>query len=421
MNILILGSGGREHALCWKIAQSDFCENLFIAPGNGGTSQIGMNVNLNILDFESVSKFIHDENIKTVIVGPEQPLVEGITDHLESKHNDVIVVGPAKNGAILEGSKAFAKEFMQEFGIPTAAYAEFTSATLEEGIAHINEINGPYVLKADGLAGGKGVLIIKDQKEAEKELRNMLSGKFGTASQKVIIEEFLDGIEFSVFVLTDGEEYLILPQAKDYKRIGEGDQGLNTGGMGAISPVSFVNDTMMKKVKERIIEPTIKGLSDRNMRYRGFVFIGLIAVNNEPKVIEYNCRMGDPETQVVIPRLDNDLMELILSLDNGTLGQQKIISKKRTAATIVCASGGYPEAYEKGYNIKGLDKIENSMVFQAGTAKENNNLITSGGRVLAVTSFGKNKDDAVHQSLESISKISFRDMYYRKDIGFDLL
>ena len=420
MNILILGSGGREHALSWKIAQSFLCERLFIAPGNAGTDSVGENVDLGILDFASISKFITQYDVQMVVVGPEQPLVEGITDYLESKH-EIIVVGPSKQGAILEGSKTFAKEFMIEYDIPTAKYVDITSETSQVGLDYIKNNYGPYVLKADGLAGGKGVLIVKDPDEAAEELNKMLSGKFGLASERIVIEEFLDGIEFSVFVLTDGSDYVILPQAKDYKRIGEGDEGLNTGGMGAISPVSFVDAVMMQKVRTKIIDPTIKGLSYRGIRYRGFIFIGLISVDGEPKVIEYNCRLGDPETQVVIPRLENDLVGLFVAMGNGTVGNQIITTSEKSTATIVCASGGYPESYEKGFTIDGLDNVSNSLVFHAGTVKDNNSTITSGGRVLAVTSYGSDKDEAVLRSLDSISMISFQDMYYRKDIGFDLL
>ncbi len=424
MNILVLGSGGREHALSWKMSQSPLCDNLYIGPGNAGTSSVGQNVVLSLSDFEKISTFIIENEIGLVVVGPEQPLVDGITDFLEEKHKDLIVIGPGKHGAILEGSKAFAKEFMNQYDIPTAAYIEVTHKNIEEGIKHINNNKGPYVLKADGLAAGKGVLIIKERKEATTELRTMLSGKFGDASNKVVIEEFLDGIEFSVFVLTDGSDYVILPQAKDYKRIGEGDTGLNTGGMGAISPVPFIDEAMMNIVEETIIKPTINGLSDRGMRYQGFVFIGLILVDNSPKVIEYNCRMGDPETQVVIPRLENDLVNLFMATAQGKLNEQIIDSKAESAATIVCASGGYPESYKKGYDVKGIQKITESIVFHAGTKKsadlDNNTTITSGGRVVAVTSYGRDKDEAVSKSLRSIEKIEFKDMYHRKDIGFDL-
>ena len=422
MNILVLGNGGREHALSWKIAQSPKCQNLYIAPGNAGTKDVGTNVNLDIIDFDSVSKFVVDQSIEMVLVGPELPLVHGITDFLEGKHEGLIVIGPTQVAAELEGSKAFAKEFMKEFDIPTADYLEVDQSNLQQGIDHIRNTVGPYVLKADGLAGGKGVLIIHETEEAVSELKEMLSGKFGNASSKVVIEEFLDGIEFSVFALTDGTDYVLLPIAKDYKRVGEGDQGLNTGGMGAVSPVPFVNSNMLSKVKEKIVAPTIHGLKSRDMRYRGFVFFGLISVKGEPKVIEYNCRMGDPETQVVIPRLENDLVDLFLSMNEGTLSSEEISAKEESAVTVICASGGYPESYNKGYEINGIDEVSDSLVFHAGTKLNDNDnrIITSGGRVLAVTSFGKDKDVAVRKSLLSIEKINFKDKYLRKDIGFDL-
>ena len=421
MNILVLGSGGREHALCWKMAQSHLCGDLFVGPGNAGTAQVGINVDLSISNFEDISNFISKKNIDLIVVGPEQPLVDGITDYLENLHNDLIVIGPGQEAATLEGSKAFAKKFMAEFNIPTAAYIEVTSKNIQEGINHLRNSKAPYVLKADGLAAGKGVLIIDDVEKAVTELQAMISGKFGSASAKVVIEEFLDGIEFSVFALTDGVQYVILPHAKDYKRIAEGDKGLNTGGMGAVSPVPFVGSELMKIVDQTIVKPTINGINSKGMRYRGFVFFGLISVNGIPKVIEYNCRMGDPETEVVIPRLENDLVDLFLATANGKLKYQKISEKKDTAVTVVCASGGYPEFYQKGYEIKGLENVNESIVFHAGTKTDNNNtIITSGGRVLAVTSFGSDKDEALKQSLQSISKIAYKDLYHRKDIGFDL-
>jgi phosphoribosylamine--glycine ligase len=420
MKILLLGNGGREHALAWKMSQSAECEKIYIAPGNAGTSLVGENVALNPIDFESISKFIKNKAIDLVLVGPEMPLVKGIIDFLELVHPEVILVGPSKAGAQLEGSKAFAKDFMKEFGIPTANYIEITSKNIIEGIKHIEGSKGPYVLKADGLAGGKGVLILEDTAEAIRELNNMLGGKFGEAGKKVVIEEFLSGMEFSVFVLTDGRDYVILPEAKDYKRIGEGDQGLNTGGMGAISPVPFVDGKLMQKVKTRIIGPTIKGIQSRKLDYKGFIFFGLIEVNNEPYVIEYNCRMGDPETQVVIPRLKNDILRLFICLKDGSLSEQTIEVHKECGATIVCASGGYPEAYQNGFEIQGLQTVNESMVFHAGTKRDGNRIVTSGGRVLAVTSLAQNKNEALQQSLNAILKLSFKDMYYRRDIGFDL-
>lgn len=424
MKILVLGSGGREHALCWKLIQSPKCEKVFIAPGNAGTMELGENIDLALSNFEAISRFISENEIEMVVIGPEQPLVDGITNYLERIHDGLIVIGPSQEGAVLEGSKAFAKEFMLEYNIPTASYIEVTKDNLEDGVNYLQNSRGPYVLKADGLAGGKGVLIIENVDEAIRELEFMLSGKFGVASSKVVIEEFLDGIEFSVFALTDGNDYVVLPQAKDYKRIGEGDTGLNTGGMGAVSPVPFVDEDMMKIVSETIVKPTIEGIKHRNMRYRGFVFFGLISVDGVPKVIEYNCRMGDPETQVVIPRLENDLIDLFQATNTRKLDEIKITSKKETAVTVVCASGGYPESYKKGQIINGLKNVKESIVFHAGTQKneklDNNNIITSGGRVLAVTSFGENIEEAVSKSMGSIDKIDFKDLYFRKDIGFDL-
>ena len=421
MKILILGSGGREHALAWKISQSNHTKSLYIAPGNAGTRAVGTNVQLDILDFDSISKFIDKNAIEIIVVGPEKPLVEGIADHLNKKHSKLIVIGPTKGGAQLEGSKAFAKEFMNEFDIPTAGYNEFSKYTLPDGIRYIEEKEGPYVLKADGLAGGKGVLILKERKEAIKELQAMLSGKFGSASDVVVVEDFLDGLEFSVFVLTDGKDYALLPVAKDYKRISEGDKGPNTGGMGAVSPVLFVDEMMLYKVRQRIIEPTIRGISTRGLEYKGFIFFGLIEVNSDPCVIEYNCRLGDPETQVVLPRLENDLLELFIAVDEGRLSQTVVREKRESAVTVVCASGGYPQSYSKGYEIKGLESVKDSMVFHAGAKQSGAKILTNGGRVLAVTSFGMDKNQAVQTSLNSIDKISFRDMYYRRDIGFDLL
>ena len=422
MNILLLGSGGREHAFAWKLVQSPKCEQLFIAPGNAGTMNCGTNVELNPLDFEAVKAFTLSNAINMVIVGPEAPLVAGIYDFFKEDEQlkDIPVVGPSKAGAELEGSKAFAKAFMAEFGIPTAGYRKFDQATLEEGIAYIATQIPPIVLKADGLAAGKGVVILDNIEEAQAELSAMLGGKFGEASANVVIEEFLDGIEFSVFVLTDGENYKILPVAKDYKRIGEGDTGLNTGGMGAVSPPPFVDAELMQKVEEQIIQPTIKGIKKRGLVYEGFVFIGLIQVNNEPYVIEYNCRMGDPETEVVLPRLKNDLVELLVSVSNGTLQEQDIILDERAATTIMLVSGGYPQKYEKGKVMTGMDDIQDSILFHAGTKAHEGKVITNGGRVMTITSSGKHFKDALALSNENAALINFEGKNYRKDIGFDL-
>ncbi len=422
MNILLLGSGGREHAFAWKLVQSPKCEQLFIAPGNAGTMNCGTNVELNPLDFEAVKAFTLSNAINMVIVGPEAPLVAGIYDFFKEDEQlkDIPVVGPSKAGAELEGSKAFAKAFMAEFGIPTAGYRKFDQATLEEGIAYIATQIPPIVLKADGLAAGKGVVILDNIEEAQAELSAMLGGKFGEASANVVIEEFLDGIEFSVFVLTDGENYKILPVAKDYKRIGEGDTGLNTGGMGAVSPPPFVDAELMQKVEEQIIQPTIKGIKKRGLVYEGFVFIGLIRVNNEPYVIEYNCRMGDPETEVVLPRLKNDLVELLVSVSNGTLQEQDIILDERAATTIMLVSGGYPQKYEKGKVMTGMDDIQDSILFHAGTKAHEGKVITNGGRVMTITSYGKHFKDALAISNENAALINFEGKNYRKDIGFDL-
>jgi phosphoribosylamine--glycine ligase len=422
MNILILGSGGREHTFAWKIKQSPLCSNLFIAPGNAGTSSCGSNININPTDFEKVKAVALSEKIEMIVVGPEAPLVEGIFDFFQNdpevKH--IQVVGPSKEGAKLEGSKAFAKEFMAEQNIPTAAYQEFTSNTLEEGLNYISTQTPPIVLKADGLAAGKGVLICPTIEEAQMELKEMLSGKFGSASAKVVIEEFLDGIEFSVFVLTDGKDYKVLPVAKDYKRIGEGDTGLNTGGMGAVSPPPFVDEILMQKVNDRIIKPTIKGIQERGFEYEGFVFIGLIRVDNEPYVIEYNCRMGDPETEVVLPRMKNDLVELFLGIRNGNLNKIEIIKDERAATTVMLVSGGYPEKYEKGKAMSGFEKASDSILFHAGTKQDGENIVTNGGRGLALTSFGNNFQEALKISKNNAELIDFEGKYYRKDIGFDL-
>lgn len=416
-NIMVLGSGGREHAIAWKIKQSPKCKNLFIAPGNAGTAQVGTNLNASVSDFAQLRDYINEYQIDYLIVGPEVPLVEGIYDFfLEHK---VKVVGPSAKAAMLEGSKSFANDFMKEFGIPTAASIKITNNNLEEGIQFIDRQPGNIVLKADGLAAGKGVLIIPDKEKAKTELKEMLQGKFGDASSSVVIEEFLDGIEFSVFVITDGENYQLLPVAKDYKRIGEGDTGLNTGGMGAVSPVPFADGTLMQKVKERIIQPTIDGLKSRNYDYKGFIFFGLIKVNEDPYVIEYNCRMGDPETEVVIPRITSDLVEHIVSIFDGSLKDKKVIQDDRIAATIMLVSGGYPETYEKGKNIT-LNDCTDSILFHAGTKVKDGQLKTNGGRVIAVTSLADTIASALSLSKNCISKIDFDKMYYRNDIGFDL-
>lgn len=423
MNVLILGAGGREHALSWKIAQSELLTKLFIAPGNAGTLELGTNVTLDPNDFEAVKKVVLKNNIELVIVGPEDPLVKGIHDFfLQDKDlKNVAVIGPQKYAAQLEGSKEFAKEFMSRHHIPTAAYKSFTSQNLEEGFQFLETLNKPYVLKADGLAGGKGVLILNDLQEAKHELKEMLTNqKFGAASSKVVIEEFLDGIELSCFVLTDGKSYVNFPNAKDYKRIGEGDLGLNTGGMGAVSPVPFANDEFMQKIEERIIKPTIAGLQKDTIPYKGFIFFGIIKVGNDPKVIEYNCRMGDPETEVVIPRIKSDLLELLIAAGNNELHTKTIDFEEKTACTVMLVSGGYPESYEKGKEIHGLQKVENSIPFHAGTMVKNDKIITNGGRVITITSYGNNFKSALHQSYQNIEKISFDKMNFRTDIGFDL-
>ena len=422
MNILILGSGGREHTFAYKIAQSESCDTLFVAPGNAGTAQIATNVAIGVTDFEAIKTLVLKETIEMVVVGPEDPLVQGIYDFFkaDAQLKNVAVIGPSKEGATLEGSKERAKEFMIAHNIPTAAYQSFTDATLAEGQVFLETLQAPYVLKADGLAAGKGVLIIQDLEEAKEELAKMLGGKFGDASTTVVIEEFLDGIELSVFVLTDGKNYKILPTAKDYKRIGEGDAGLNTGGMGAISPVPFVDDVLMKKIEERIVKPTINGLAKEHIEYKGFVFIGLIKVGDEPKVIEYNVRMGDPETEVVLPRIQSDLVQLFKAVSNGTLSEETLEIDERSATTVMLVSGGYPEAYEKGKVITGIDTIEDSIVFHAGTATKDGEIVTNGGRVIAVTSFDKDFKEAIKKSYQNIEKLHFDRMYYRTDIGFDL-
>jgi len=424
MNILLLGSGGREHALAWKMLQSNKCENLFIAPGNAGTSSIATNVNISVTDFKAIEELVIKENINMVVVGPEDPLVNGIYDYFLANDSlkHIPVIGPSKKGAQLEGSKEFAKKFLIKHNIPTAAYDSFTAETVEQGCLFLETLKAPYVLKADGLAAGKGVLILNDLNQAKQELRNMLvNKKFGKASEKVVIEEFLDGIELSCFVLTDGKNYKILPTAKDYKRIGEGDTGLNTGGMGAVSPIPFVDAVLMQKIEDRVVIPTIKGLQKDDIPYKGFVFIGLIKVGDDPFVIEYNVRMGDPETEVVMPRIKSDLVDLFTAVANQTLDTIALEIDSRSAATIMIVSGGYPEDYQKGKEIFGLENVQDSIVFHAGTKLENNKVVTNGGRVLAVTSYGDTFQEAIKKSYQNIDKLQFDKMYFRKDIGNDLL
>ena len=423
MNILILGSGGREHTFAWKVSQSPLCNALFVAPGNSGTTSVATNIDVSVTDFQGLKNQVLIHAISMVVVGPEDPLVNGIYDFFSNdpELQHVAVIGPTKAAAQLEGSKEFAKEFLYRHNIPTAAYESFTKHNIEAGFAFLDSLKPPYVLKADGLAAGKGVLILKDVNEAKQELKNMLlDSKFGAASSKVVIEEFLDGIELSCFVLTDGKQYKILPTAKDYKRIGEGDTGLNTGGMGAISPVPFADEVLLKKIEDRIVKPTVDGLTKDQLPYKGFIFIGLIVVDSEPIVIEYNVRMGDPETEAVLPRVKTDLVEIFQAIDKQCLNEIDIEIDPQTAVTVMLVSGGYPEAYEKGKEITGLENVENSIMFHAGANNKNGQIVTSGGRVMAVTSFGADFKSALETSYKSIEAIKFEGMNYRKDIGFDL-
>ncbi len=422
MNILILGSGGREHALAWKISQSDKIDKLYIAPGNAGTADVGENIDIKLSDFEAIKKLTIEKKIDIVVVGPEQPLVDGISDYfiLDPKLKSISVIGPVKAGAILEGSKDFAKDFMTKYNIPTAKYQSFKKATLEEGKKFLESLSSPYVLKADGLAAGKGVLIIDDLNEAKEALEQMLDGQFGEASATVVIEEFLDGIELSVFVITDGKSYKILPEAKDYKRIGEGDTGLNTGGMGAVSPVPFANKEFLNKIEDKIIKPTMDGLIKEKIKYKGFIFFGLIKVKGEPFVIEYNVRLGDPETEVVIPRIKSDIVDLLKHTADETLDKADFEIDDKACTTVMLVSEGYPGSYEKGKKIENIGKVNNSILFHAGTKRSGSEIITNGGRVIAVSSYGKNMVDALEKTYKNAEIIDFKGKNYRKDIGFDL-